>query len=129
MKVTQPWRERSADTSAVRFAESQRSATQRERCESLDQSPALLSDAERAELTAAMETGSWLTRLRAQMHLHRDAKARGQSVGSTAQSETLRSDSRGLAGRGGGKAGPVLPLMTTRGWADAIVRVWLFPTW
>ncbi|CRK54628.1 conserved protein of unknown function [Rhodococcus sp. RD6.2] len=127
MKVTQPWRERSADTSAVRFAESQRSATQRERCESLDESPALLSDAERAELTAAMETGSWLTRLRAQMHLHRDAKARGQSVGSTAQSETLRSDSRGLAGRGGGKAGPVLPLTEFRASTLRVAGFWPFP--
>ncbi len=34
----------------------------------------------------------------------------------------------GLIGEGVA-AGPVLPLMTTRGWADAIVRVWLFPTW
>ncbi|NKR53065.1 hypothetical protein GS481_02695 [Rhodococcus hoagii] len=128
MTSLRPWQKAAAKgAGAHKFTESRRSANQRERCEQVEATPPLLDDSEHAELTEAAATGSLLTRLRARMHLGRDAAARGQSVGADPRSETLRGDHRGLGGYAGGKAGPVLPMTEFRGSTLRVAGFWPFP--
>ena len=121
-----PWRRAAHDT-APAVATHSAARARRERCENLDASPALLDDTEYAELSRDAERGNIAVRLRARMHLRRDADARSRTAASTPDEETLRGDHRGLSGAGGGKSGPILPLTEFRATTIKVAGFWPFP--
>ncbi|OZF41285.1 MULTISPECIES: hypothetical protein [Nocardiaceae] len=128
MSIKRPWR-RAASTASHR--DLNRTAAQRQReqhCESIDSAPvAVLDDNERRELERAAESKNIAVSWRARLHLGRDAAARSKTVGHSRDAETLRGNHMGLSGRGGGKAGPVLPLTEFRATTLQAAGMWPFP--
>ncbi|QSE87010.1 helicase HerA domain-containing protein [Rhodococcus koreensis] len=127
MKLTTPWRNAADNTDPSAATHTARSAAQRQRCEDIESSAPLLDDTERAELQREAQSGNVVARMRAEMHLRRDAQARSQTVAGNQHAETLRGDHRGLSGAGGGKAGPILPLTEFRATTPKAAGFWPFP--